>query len=71
MREYIAKKGERLDSIFYKIYDSFYQKDYIQGFDAFCLLNKHLLDIPVLNGGEIVYIKDFENKIQQDKELGI
>lgn len=70
---YIAKQGDRLDSIFYKFYGSFYEDGYNSGFHAFCIANVHLLDSVILQGGERVRIIDFkqEEESEQESTLGI
>ncbi|PAF53255.1 hypothetical protein BKH42_06935 [Helicobacter sp. 13S00482-2] len=49
---YIAKEGERLDSVYFKHYGDFNQNQY----DAFLMQNHHLLLKDSLEGGDRVLI---------------
>ncbi|MCE3037520.1 phage tail protein [Helicobacter anatolicus] len=72
MKTYIAKQGERLDGIYFNLYGELdLTPTYDSGFHYFCLINHHLLHKAVLDGGDIVYIKE-EKKLEKTiKELGI
>ncbi|WP_120945767.1 tail protein X [Helicobacter labacensis] len=60
MNEYIAKQGDRWDSIYFKHYGEIVQNGYQSGYNAFLLANIALLDIDVFAGGERVILPVFE-----------
>lgn len=67
---YLAKQGDRLDSIHYRFYGDITLHSYESGYNAFVLANIHLVRLPVLQGGEIVYLPRFEES-KADEVLGI
>jgi len=61
MNQYMAKDGDRLDIIIFKAYRSL-DKDVVEKvLDA----NEHLLDSSILQAGDIVYLPEIEQTIQQ------
>lgn len=68
---YLAKQGERLDSIYFRFYGDITLHSYESGYNAFVLANIHLAHRPVLQGGEIVYLPSFESANSSDEVLGI
>ncbi len=68
---YIAKQGDRLDSIYYRFYGEIELNSYESGYNAFVLANIHLARKPVLQGGEIVSLPRFESTNSTDEVLGI
>lgn len=68
---YTAKQGDRLDSIYYRFYGDIELHSYESGYNAFVLANIHLAHSPVLQGGEMVYLPNFESANSSDEVLGI
>lgn len=68
---YIAKQGDRLDSIYYRFYGDITLHSYESGYNAFVLANIHLISSPVLQGGERVYLPNFESASSTDEVLGL
>ena len=67
---YTAEQGDRLDSIYYRFYGEITLDSYESGYNAFGLANIHLVRLPVLQGGEIVYLPSFE-VAKADEVLGL
>ena len=68
---YIAKQGDRLDSIYYRFYGEITLHNYESGYNAFVSANIHLISSPVLQGGERVYLPNFESASSTDEVLGL
>ncbi|WP_394908903.1 hypothetical protein [uncultured Helicobacter sp.] len=68
---YLAKLGDRLDSIYARFYGEITLHSYESGYNAFVLANIHLISNPVLQGGERVYLPSFESASSTDEVLGI
>lgn len=68
---YIAKQGDRLDSIYARFYGAITTHSYKSGYNAFVLANIHLAHSPVLQGGERVYLPRFEDTSQDDEVSGL
>lgn len=72
--QYIAKQGERLDSIYAKHYgidSNLNTLNYESGYNAFILANIHLINSPILKGGEIITLIDLKEVEVNDEVLGI
>lgn len=63
MKEYLAKKGERLDQIVYAHYKS------LEQFEKVLDCNKHLLCKLILNAGDKVYLPIIQFVEKETKRL--
>lgn len=61
--EYIAKQGDRLDLITFKHYGN------LQMFPAVLQVNPHLLENPILKGGEKVFLPPQNKSLKKQQEL--
>ena len=78
MQRYVAKQGDRLDNIFARFYaDSALaesgqsKNNYTTGYNAFILANIYLIDLPVLQGGEIVNLPQLSAESSENEIIGI
>lgn len=74
-RQWRAKQGDRLDSIYVKYYGDITLHSYEKGYNAFVLANRHLLQCRdfqgVCKGGEIIYLPNLTNEQSSNEVLGL
>ncbi|TLD80188.1 hypothetical protein LS68_008190 [Helicobacter sp. MIT 05-5293] len=75
LQTYQAKQGDRLDSIYVKIYGDMTLSSYESGYNAFVIANIHLLRCKdfsgVCKGGEIIYLPNLQTTQNNTEEIGL